>query len=240
MTVVHTARYTRTRRDYLCPDCLSIHRDIQDVNHFSSPSSLLLDVAVSTTAQAAYWSGVPRNCKNTRLNGHQRNTLAGASHAGLHARLLLASSWPVLALVAKPFTNSVECVLVAVLLLVVVGVGAGDDVDGDMANSCLSKQSQTAETTTTTNSGVTKQQSPTATRKRERKARVRDVSARAFVAGAVCAIGTWTRFTFPCFAVPLLLALLTNAGTCWAGGTQIPDDDCFTSNAPLTVWTFRW
>ena len=163
---------------------------------FAFLASLLIDIAVAKAARAAYWARVGTTSSHSKKRSRphtQSKTMSGASRAGLHARLLIASSWPILALATKPFSNSTECMLVAVLMYIVCGGGGSsgskEETEGDVSA------------------------------KRSKKG-LREVTSPAFFAGAVTAVGTWTRFTFPLFAAPLLSVLAMKAGTAHGGTTM--------------------
>jgi phosphatidylinositol glycan class Z len=78
--------------------------------------------------------------------------------------LLLASAWPTMVLLNRPFSNSMETYVLALLMQVVL----------------LRKRGQSSSTSTT----------------------------RCILAGVLCALGLFTRFTFVFFAIPIMLHFL--------------------------------
>ena len=85
-------------------------------------ASLLLDVAADGAARAVYWArksgGGNGNGNGSRSGsgsgswGGFGSAWAGAADAGINARLVLASCWPVLTMQMRPFSNSLEVRLV--------------------------------------------------------------------------------------------------------------------------------
>jgi hypothetical protein len=184
---------------------------------FAFCASLLVDLAAARAARAAYWAQAPalaspaRSTRDRRDSSYSKKSFSGAARAGLRARLLAASAWPAVTLLVRPLTNAVECVLVSSLLCLACA-RASDVCDDDSEVESFEASPKT----------------PLESAKNTEKAkdfRVNDVLSRrafatslslaatrdALVAGAVTAVGTWTRFTFPLFAAPIGVLLVARA-----------------------------
>jgi hypothetical protein len=74
--------------------------------------SLLLDASAARAARAVYWAR--RNKGRTGTGGDW----AGAAGAGINAKIILASCWPVLTMQMRPFSNSLEALALGLAILV--------------------------------------------------------------------------------------------------------------------------
>ena len=175
---------------------------------FAFCASLLVDLAAARARR-----GTGRRRPRSRLrrgSGPERRFFSKraspARRAGLHARLLAASAWPAATLLVRPLTNAVECVLVSSLLCLACA-NASDVCDDDCEVESYSSRVNSA--------GDAKKTEKTEDGARESSRRVFTTSLAApraaLVAGAVTAVGTWTRFTFPLFAAPLGVLLVARA-----------------------------
>ena len=179
---------------------------------FAFCASLVVDLAASRAARGAYWAQsragrAPGDARRVSEKSH-----SDAARAGLRARLFVASSWPAVTLLVRPFTNAVECVLVAALLCLAC---APPHVPGDEAHDARDLAfERSLETTPRRVADASDAKSAVA---RLSRARRRAASRAALFAGAVTAVGTWTRFTFPLFAAPLGAALVARAARASAG-----------------------
>jgi phosphatidylinositol glycan class Z len=88
-------------------------------------ASLLLDAAAAGAARAVYWarrgaakSGSRRGSGSVR--GECTGDWVGLAAADIHARLTLASCWPVLTMQLRPFSNSLEALVLALAVLLVL------------------------------------------------------------------------------------------------------------------------
>ena len=179
---------------------------------FAFCASLLVDLAAARAARATYWAQAPalassaRSTRDRRDASFSKKSFSGAARAGLHARLLAASAWPAATLLVRPLTNAVECVLVSSLLCLACA-NASDVCDDDCEVESYSSRVNSA--------GDAKKTEKTEDGARESSRRVFTTSLAApraaLVAGAVTAVGTWTRFTFPLFAAPLGVLLVARA-----------------------------
>ena len=187
---------------------------------FAFCASLLVDLAAARAARAAYWAQAPalaspslRSTRDRRDSSYSKKSFSGAARAGLHARLLAASAWPAVTLLVRPLTNAVECVLVSSLLCLACASDASDACDdhGEVESSYEARpgiprviQGDAKKTLQKTEDGG-EPKKVFATKKSLAATRA------ALVAGAVTAVGTWTRFTFPLFAAPLGVLLVARA-----------------------------
>ena len=180
---------------------------------FAFCASLMVDLAASRAARAAYWAQAPKSASQAQKRARRGEThvpeksFSGAARVSLHARLFVASAWPAVTLLVRPLTNAAECVLVAALLCLVCAPnaeGLDDDDEGVVFESRDEPEKKSAEKTKAlfARECVARQKSRLA----------RNAATRAaFRAGAVTALGTWSRFTFPLFAAPLGALLVVRA-----------------------------
>jgi phosphatidylinositol glycan class Z len=198
-----------TPRAFVLDDALDDTLHVSPLVIFLAPrvfafcASLMVDLAASRAARAAYWAQSPKKSSASKAQkrarrgeAHQEKSFSGAARVSLHARLFVASAWPAVTLLVRPLTNAAECVLVSCLLCLVcaptVTEGLDDDDEGVVFQSELDVPEKAEKT------------------KKSRRAR-NSLTRAAFRAGAVTALGTWSRFTFPLFAAPLGALLVVRA-----------------------------
>ena len=163
---------------------------------FAFCASLLVDLAAARAARAAYWAQAPalassaRSTRDRRDASFSKKSFSGAARAGLHARLLAASAWPAATLLVRPLTNAVECVLVSSLLCLACANAV------TWATRC---EFESYSSRVNSAGDAKRPRRPKTARESSRRVSRRAPAPRAaLVAGAVTAVGTWTRFTFPC------------------------------------------
>jgi hypothetical protein len=168
---------------------------------FAFCASLMVDLAASRAARAAYWAQSPKKSSASKARGarrgeaHQEKSFSGAARVSLHARLFVASAWPAVTLLVRPLTNAAECVLVSALLCLVCAPTITEGLDDDDEGVVFQSRDE-----------------PEKPEKVKKSRRARNSLTRAaFRAGAVTALGTWSRFTFPLFAAPLGALLVVRA-----------------------------
>ena len=168
---------------------------------FAFCASLMVDLAASRAARAAYWAQSPKKSSASKARGarrgeaHQEKSFSGAARVSLHARLFVASAWPAVTLLVRPLTNAAECVLVSALLCLVCAPTITEGLDDDDEGVVFQSRDEPEKPENT---------------KKSRRAR-NSLTRAAFRAGAVTALGTWSRFTFPLFAAPLGALLVVRA-----------------------------
>ena len=170
---------------------------------FAFCGSLVVDLAAARAARAAYWARSParRNASRDARRVRGEKSFSGAARAGLRARLFVASSWPAVTLLVRPFTNAVECVLISTLICLVCATTPCDSPSGDEDDSVDGGSARATE-----EASEAKKDAARRTRRRLRAA-----TRATCVVGAVTAVGTWTRFTFPMFAAPLGFVMVARA-----------------------------
>ena len=185
---------------------------------FAFCASLLVDLAAARAARAAYWAQAPalaspaRSTRDRRDSSYSKKSFSGAARAGLHARLLAASAWPAVTLLVRPLTNAVECVLVSSLLCLACASDASDACDDDSEVESFEAKFEAESAKNTSEKAKDFRANDVLSRKRAFATKKSLAATRAaLVAGAVTAVGTWTRFTFPLFAAPIGVLLVARA-----------------------------